>query len=225
MLLTVIFPYPFFFVIQFLIHIAKLHGSKYPVCRRFTDIYTQILDFSLLTAFQYTGRPLQSVGKQCSGAGDIQADESLSARAVHRTGVDHQLLSLLQAQGRGIRTDTERPAVYPDQVSPFERQHGILRQSFLEKAAEIFVISPQVFPQGIEPLSTLVVSRCRSDHAERIDVAHFVDIDGTVDAAAYLLIGRDDIGDLQPAMLNALLGETQVTDFCWKRSDREAKGV
>ena len=74
----------------------------------------------------------------------------------------------------------------------------------LEKVAEIFVILPQVFPQSIEPLTTIVISRYRSDNAERIDIAHFVDIDGAVDTTAYLLVSRNDIGDLQSGKIERL---------------------
>ena len=95
----------------------------------------------------------------------------------------------------------------------------------LEKAAKIFVILPQVFPQSIEPCTAFIVSGYRGDNAERINVAHFVDVDGAVDTAAYPFIGSDDVGDLQSGKVNALLGETQVTEFWRKRSDREAKGV
>lgn len=48
----------------------------------------------------------------------------------------------------------------------------------LEKAAKIFVILPQVFPQSIEPCTAFIVSGYRGDNAERINVAHFVDVDG-----------------------------------------------
>ena len=95
----------------------------------------------------------------------------------------------------------------------------------LEKAAKIFVILPQVFPQSIEPCTAFIVSGYRGDNAERINVAHFVDVDGAVDTAAYPSSAAMMLAICNPARLNALLGETQVTEFWRKRSDREAKGV
>lgn len=88
---------------------------------------------SIPAALQDTYRPFQSVGKQRPGTGDIQPDESFSAGAVQRARIDHQFLFFLQTQGRIVRADTGRPAIDPDQVSSFERQHGVLRQSFFEK--------------------------------------------------------------------------------------------
>ena len=68
--------------------------------------------------------------------------------------------------------------------------------TLLEKATKIFVIPPQVFPQSIEPCTAFIVSGYRGDNAERINVAHFVDVDGAVDTTAYIIIGRNDIGNL-----------------------------
>lgn len=43
-----------------------------------------------------------------------------------------------------------------------------------------------------------------TDGVQHLDVAHFVDIDGTVDAAAHLLVGGDNIGDLQSGKVERL---------------------
>ena len=73
------------------------------------------------------GYPFQTVGKQRPGTGYIQTNEPLSTRTVQCTRIDHQLLFLLQAQGRGIRADTRCSAIYPDQIGSLEWQHRILR--------------------------------------------------------------------------------------------------
>ena len=58
-----------------------------------------------------------------------------------------------------------------------------------------------------------------------IDVAYLVDVNGSVNTAAHLFIGCDDIGDLQPGKVERLAQRNASDGILQKRSDKEAKGV
>ena len=64
----------------------------------------------------------------------------------------------------------------------------------------------QIHQQLRQPLLPLAISRNKSLHAEGVDIAHFVDIDGPVDARTHRSIGCHDIGNLQACDVECLAG-------------------
>ena len=152
--------------------------------------------------------------------GDVQADETLAAGPVEGAGADHQPSLIEQPFRKPFRTRTGGPAVDPCQIGAFERQDGVLRQVFLEIPPQEAVVFPEVCPQGVEPLRSLVVGGRQCRYAQRVDVADFVVIDRPVDAASHPFVGGDDVGDLHPGQ-----GELQVTECRRNSSDNDAKGV
>ncbi len=78
--------------------------------------------------------------------------------------------------------------------------------------------------QGIKPFPTFVVSCHCGDYAERIDVAYLVDVNGSVNTAAHLFIGCDDIGDLQPGKVERLTRRNASDGILQKAFGQGGKG-
>lgn len=74
------------------------------------------------------------------------------------------------------------------------------------------VVSLQICEQLRQPFFPLVIGGDESFHPEWVYVAYFVDIDCPVYTGTYVIIGSDDIGDLQSGDIERLAGRIAVTE-------------
>ena len=105
-----------------------------------------------------------------------------------------------------MRGDAEPAAVHPDQAGPFELGDREIGQMLPAEIPHAAIIGMQVADELIQPLGPLVVGGPGGKHAERIDVADLVVVDGAVDPRPASGIGRDDVCDLQPGDIERLAG-------------------
>ena len=94
--------------------------------------------------------------------------------------------------------------IHPCQVRTFERHDGPDAFDGKQFFTEELVILGDIFSEFRKPILRLFVGCDGSDHAEGIDIAHLVDIDGAVDAAAQRRVGTYDVGDLQTCDIERL---------------------
>ena len=98
----------------------------------------------------------------------------------------------------------ESQDVEPNQVSSLKTGNANLRQFCIKELLYCLIVLVEILVQFVEPFLTLVVGSLKSDDTERIDITYFVDVDGTVDAAAQCCIRTDDVGNLESGNIERL---------------------
>ena len=123
---------------------------------------------------------------------------------------------------------TKRAAVEPHQVSTFQRGHRDAGQLAGEGLAHEPLVLPEIRAQGVQPALGLVVGRLQGRHAEDIDVAALVVVDGAVDAAHNVQIPGDDVRDLDTGDVERLCrraaGAGIPDQFIRQRRERHIAG-
>ena len=153
-------------------------------------------------------------------AGDVPTHEAFAFLAVHGSGIEPKPGFPGQAVFQFGRRRSQCTAVHPHQISTLQFANRKVRKVFRAEFFHVPVIPLQVCQQLVEPVLPLAVCGYGGDYSERIDVAHLVDVDGFVDSS-----GATMLAICSPAMLNALLGDMQVTACPVNVSGKEAKGM
>ena len=102
-----------------------------------------------------------------------------------------------QSAGDLVAGEACGPYVHPDEVGSFEGGDGQMGQPLTEELPQGEVVVVEVDVEVVEPRLAVVVCGLQGDDAEGVDVAHLVDVDGTVNASACLAVVADDVGNLQ----------------------------
>ena len=148
----------------------------------------------------------KAFGKGGAGTGDVETEIALPGLAVPGTRTQRHLGIVTKMCGKAFANRflhslrsvemTKRAAVEPHQVGAFQRGHGDAGQLPGEGLADKPLVLPEILTQGVQPALGLVVCRLQGRHAEDIDVAALVVVDGAVDAAHNVRIPGDDVRDL-----------------------------
>ena len=116
-------------------------------------------------------------------------------------------------------------AVNPRQIRALHAHHLALGQFASEAFQQQVVVGGDVFAQLREPFVALVaVSSLQGYHAERVHVAHLVDVYGAVDAVAHLSVAANDVRNLQSGGVERLrrraAGYRIAAQFVGQRTER-----
>ena len=104
--------------------------------------------------------------------------------AVHRAWIDPHFRLSKQTVAEFINGDAHSRDVHPRKVCAFKGTDLPLRHVFADEIAQNGVISPKILVQFVNPVLALIIGGDEGYGTEWIHVAHLVDIDGTIDAAA-----------------------------------------
>ena len=98
------------------------------------------------------------------------------------------------------------PAVCPHQIGSFQLCHRYFRQVGTEECTQIVIVALQIVQQLKKPVLTFIISGDGSLNPERIDIAHLVNVDGTVYPLAHGLIAGYNAGYLQSCNIKGFTG-------------------
>ena len=98
------------------------------------------------------------------------------------------------------------PAVGPYQIGSFQLYHWYFRQVGTEECTQTVIVGLQIVQQLKKPVLAFIISGDGSFDTERIDIAHLVDVDGTIYPLAHGLIPGYDAGYLQSCNVEGFTG-------------------
>ena len=111
-----------------------------------------------------------------------------------------------QPSGERVGRESRGPAVGPDEVGPFQRKHGELREMPREVVPQEKVVLPQVAVERVEPLGAVRVGRRQSLDGEGADHARLVDFERPGDPFPEAGVGGEDVGHLHSREVECLAG-------------------
>jgi len=125
-------------------------------------------------------------------------------RAVHGVWVNPYLGFVKKFIAEGLRSDAHLTDVYPREIGAFELAHMPLGQIFLDEIAQKLIITIEILVKCIYPILAVVIGCLEGYGAERIQVAHLIDIDSTIQSTAPFWLRADDVGSLQSSNIKRL---------------------
>ena len=164
---------------------------------------------------------MEGFGKDGAGTGEGDAEMVLAACAVDGTCVEEDVGFVDETLGELLAADAQATAqgldTHPSEVGAFEGHDSIcfsfyassnyFWRNVAEFVCQVFVVVVDVGVELVEPLCAFVaVGSDGGDGTEGVDVAHFVDVDGAVDATASFGVVAHDVGHLQPGNVERLAG-------------------
>ena len=129
---------------------------------------------------------------------EVDAKVSFSITlTIKRAGRYKNLAFMKQATCGLITTYAQLTNIQPCQIGPLQSANRHFWQSFIQKPPDPQIIVPYIQTEVVEPLLTLVIGCLKCRNAERIDIAHLVDINHSIYATTQLVIPANQISVLQ----------------------------
>lgn len=170
--------------------------QQLPLLNSFIVVFSQRFSISYSLVY-HALHALQSFKHETARHGNVDTDVFLaSGFTVHRAAVHEDFSFFQQFVGQFITTHTGCPNIHPDKVCSLQVDDLELREVVSEECFQRQIVLPEIGIELLNSILALVVGRLQGDYAERVYVAHLVDVDGAVNLSAVFRLAGDDIGDL-----------------------------
>ena len=126
---------------------------------------------------------------------------------------------MVEPVGQCVTRHAQRTDINPSQIGSFQRHDLELRQPFGKERTKRIVVTFYIYAQLVEPVLALVIGRHQRLRSEGVEVAHLVDVDGTVDATSQRRVVTDDVGRLQACNVERLAGGVADDGIAADRSE------